>query len=68
MALPLDGWEPSAKVRLHPGVTVENVVASTGWPLKVASQLSTEAPPTETELRTLRDLNDRTKRAHAGQA
>ncbi len=25
MALPLDGWEPSAKVRLHPGVTVRRV-------------------------------------------
>jgi len=53
---------------VHPGVTTQNVVESTGWPLKVAAQVSTTAPPTETELRTLRDLNERTARAHAGQA
>src|SRR5579883_1739885 len=53
---------------LHPGVTAEKVVENTGWPLKVAPQLSTTAAPTENELRTLRDLNERTRRAHAGQA
>ena len=36
--------------------------------LKVAPQLSTSEAPTETELRVLRDLNERTARAHAGQA
>jgi glutaconate CoA-transferase subunit B len=53
---------------IHPGVTVEKVIESTGWPLKVAPQLSTSEAPTETELRVLRDLNERTARAHAGQA
>ena len=53
---------------VHPGVTVEKVVASTGWPLKVASQVSTTAAPTEEELRVLRDLQARTAKAHAGQA
>jgi len=53
---------------LHPGVTPERVVESTGWPLKVTPKPETSAPPTETELRVLRDLNERTKRAHAGQA
>ena len=53
---------------LHPGVTVEKVIESTGWALKVAPQLSTSEAPTETELRVLRDLNERTARAHAGQA
>src|SRR5580658_5679279 len=53
---------------LHPGVTVEKAIESTGWALKVAPKLATTEPPTETELRVLRDLNERTARAHAGQA
>jgi glutaconate CoA-transferase subunit B len=53
---------------VHPGVTVEQVVAETGWALKVASKVDTTAEPTEQELAVLRDLNERTARAHAGQA
>lgn len=53
---------------LHAGVTAEKVVASTGWPLKVAPQIQTTEPPTETELTVLRDLYARTARAHAGSA
>jgi glutaconate CoA-transferase subunit B len=53
---------------LHPGVTAEKVVASTGWPLKVAPQIDNTEPPTETELTVLRDLYERTARAHAGSA
>jgi glutaconate CoA-transferase subunit B len=53
---------------IHPGIAVEKVIESTGWALKVAPQLSTSEVPTETELRVLRDLNERTARAHAGQA
>jgi len=53
---------------IHPGITVEKVIESTGWALKVAPQLSTSEAPTATELRVLRDLNERTARAHAGQA
>ena len=53
---------------VHPGVTVEQVVAETGWPLKVAAQVNTTAEPTGKELAVLRDLNERTARAHAGQA
>ncbi len=53
---------------LHPGITAEQAVAATGWPLKVAAKLDTTAPPSPDELRTLRDLNERTARAHAGQA
>jgi glutaconate CoA-transferase subunit B len=52
---------------IHPGVTVEKAIESTGWALKVAPQLSTSEPPTDTELRVLRELNERTARAHAGQ-
>jgi len=53
---------------LHPGVTVEQVTAATGWPLKIAAKLDATAPPTAAELGVLRDLNERTARAHAGQA
>ena len=53
---------------VHPGVDVGRVVKSTGWPLKVANDVKTTDPPTERELTVLRDLNDRTARAHAGQA
>jgi glutaconate CoA-transferase subunit B len=52
---------------LHPGVSVEKVVDSTGWPLKVAAELATTEAPTETELGVLRDLYARTARAHAGE-
>jgi glutaconate CoA-transferase subunit B len=53
---------------LHPGVTVEQAIAATGWPLKVAPKLDATAAPTAAELSVLRDLNERTARAHAGQA
>ena len=36
---------------LHPGVAVEKVIEATGWALKVAPQLATTQPPSETELR-----------------
>jgi glutaconate CoA-transferase subunit B len=35
---------------LHPGVTVEDVQAHTGWPLKVAPDLMRTPPPTTREL------------------
>jgi len=53
---------------LHPGVVVERVVDATGWPLKMTPRLATTPPPAATELRVLRDLQERTARAHAGQA
>ena len=52
---------------LHPGATVEQAVAATGWPLKVAEDIAETPAPTETELAALRDLNERTEAAHAGQ-
>jgi len=39
---------------LHPGRTVEEAKANTGWELKVAERLRTTEPPTEKELRILR--------------
>ncbi len=41
---------------LHPGVTVEQVRAETGWALEVADTLVETTAPTERELETLRAL------------
>lgn len=49
---------------LHPGVSVDQVVAATGWELRVADELETTSPPSPEELDTLRDLQARTKEAH----
>jgi glutaconate CoA-transferase subunit B len=50
---------------VHPGVPVEKVIECTGWPLLVGPNLKTTAPPSEIELKVLRDLYQRTARAHA---
>jgi len=39
---------------VHPGVTVEQVRAATGWELRVADGLETTPPPTAEELETVR--------------
>ena len=41
---------------VHEGVTVADVVAATGWPLRVSASVSVEPPPTATELAALREL------------
>ena len=41
---------------LHPGVTIEQVRAATGWELRVAESLTTTAVPTKEELDVLRRL------------
>jgi glutaconate CoA-transferase subunit B len=51
-------------VSLHPGVTREKVQETCGWPVKFADAVEETPPPTELELRTLRDLQARTKAAH----
>jgi glutaconate CoA-transferase subunit B len=53
-------------VSLHPGVTREQVQESCGWKVKFADTLETTPAPTELELKTLRDLQARTKAAHGG--
>lgn len=53
-------------VGLHPGVEVQDVVDQTGWELAVADDLVTTEPPTANELDVLRDLKERTSRAHSG--
>jgi glutaconate CoA-transferase subunit B len=43
---------------LHPGVSVEQVCGSTGWPLKTAAQIRHTAAPGPEELRILREELD----------
>jgi glutaconate CoA-transferase, subunit B len=52
--------EPESKelllTALHPGVTVEQVRAETGWSLEISDELGETTPPTERELTTLRAM------------
>jgi len=48
---------------VHPGVTVDDVRAATGWDLRVVDDVATSLPPTDEELHVLRDLQARTSRA-----
>jgi glutaconate CoA-transferase subunit B len=43
-------------VSVHPGATVEQAQAATGWPLAVSPELSTTDPPSPEELLVLRRL------------
>ena len=43
---------------VHPGVTVEQVRAATGWDLKVADDLEATPDPTGEELRLIREELD----------
>jgi glutaconate CoA-transferase subunit B len=44
---------------LHPGATVEQALAATGWDLAVAADLQTNLPPSGEELSTLRSLEEK---------
>ncbi len=41
---------------VHPGISVEEVRAQTGWELQVSMDLTITAPPTDAELATLRSM------------
>jgi glutaconate CoA-transferase subunit B len=45
--------------QVHPGVSVDRVLAETGWPLNVADDLRKTEPPTDEELAALRELLSR---------
>ncbi len=49
---------------LHPDVTREQVTAVTGWPVRFSPDCVENDRPTSEELRVLRDLHERTSRAH----
>jgi glutaconate CoA-transferase subunit B len=61
---PAAGTQELTLVERYDGVSVEEVMAATGWPLKVADQVGVVAPPTAQELKLLRDLHARTRAAH----
>jgi glutaconate CoA-transferase subunit B len=61
---PEAGSEELVLCERYDGVAVEDVVAATGWPLKVAAAVKPVAPPTAEELKLLRDLHARTRAAH----
>ena len=44
--------------QLHPGVTVDEARAQTGWPLTIASDIRESAGPSEQELRLIREELD----------
>ncbi|PRY67344.1 CoA-transferase subunit beta [Halomonas ventosae] len=54
-------------VSLHPGVTAEQVQEATGWEIRFAEALESTPEPSARELEILRELKDRTARAHSGQ-
>ncbi len=54
-------------VSLHPGVTRTQVEEACGWQPKFAASVVETPPPTVQELDVLRDIQARTKAAHAGQ-
>jgi glutaconate CoA-transferase subunit B len=49
----------------YPGIGIEEVRDATGWPLKVASQVTELDEPTDEEISALRALHARTETAHA---
>lgn len=53
---------------IHQGVTCEEIVQNTGWPIRFADSLEQTMPPNATELTVLRNLHARTEQAHAGKA
>lgn len=63
-------WKPDPETKelivhsLHKGVTQETVRQTCGWSAKFAPSLVQTPEPTELELKTLRELNARTKAAH----
>lgn len=53
-------------VALHPGVTRQAAAAACAWPLKFSDPPAQTAPATQTELQVLRELHERTRKAHGG--
>ena len=49
---------------IHPGVTRDQIAASTGWTVRFAANIAETPPPGSRELQVLRELHARTARAH----
>jgi glutaconate CoA-transferase subunit B len=55
-------------VALHPGVTRAQVSENTGWMVRFRAELDETPEPSADEIGALRDLNERTARAHGAAA
>jgi glutaconate CoA-transferase, subunit B len=53
-------------VSIHPGISVEQVKAACGWPLRIAENLAETPAPTAVELATLRNFKARSEAAGTG--
>jgi glutaconate CoA-transferase, subunit B len=42
---------------IHPGIRVEDVLSNTGWPLRVADDVTETSAPTESELAVIREID-----------
>lgn len=62
---PHPGTEELELATLYPGITVDAARAATGWPLRVAERIETLPAPQAADLAALRDLEARTREAHA---
>jgi glutaconate CoA-transferase, subunit B len=51
-------------VTIHPGATQDQIRAATAWDVQFADRIDETPPPDPHELETLRDLNERTAKAH----
>ena len=61
---PEAGSEELVLAARYENVDVDEIRRATGWPLRTADPVEVVAPPTGDELRILRDLHERTRRAH----
>ena len=65
-------WRPDPEtkeftvVSIHPGATRAMIEETCGWTVRYADDVEETPPPSELELGTLRELQARTKAAHAG--
>jgi glutaconate CoA-transferase subunit B len=62
---PAPGSEELQLVARFENARVEDAGKATGWPLQIAERLEVVEPPSDEELRILRDLHERTRLAHA---
>jgi glutaconate CoA-transferase subunit B len=42
---------------VHPGITIEEVIANTGWKLRIADDVQDTHEPTDAELRAIREYD-----------
>jgi glutaconate CoA-transferase subunit B len=61
---PEPGSEELVLASRYEHVDVGEARRATGWPLRTADPVEVVAPPSDDELRVLRDLHERTRRAH----